>query len=136
MRRTIISALSVLLTVALGSILFAQENAIDLRGTWVGETDFPGTPGKDPVTLVLKREGTAYSGTISVGETRNAAIENITFKDDDSFSFEFTMTQGENKIRISVKLDYISDRILGNQLMGAWSMETGVYGLLELELKK
>jgi hypothetical protein len=51
-------------------------------------------------------------------------------------SVEFTMTQGENKIRISVKLDYISDRILGNQLMGAWSMETGVYGLLELELKK
>jgi hypothetical protein len=136
MQRTMVLAITMLLATVTGANVFAQENMVDVRGTWVGDTDFPGTPGKDHVILVLKRDGTKYTGTITVGETKDAVLEKLEFKDEDSFNFEFNMVQGGDKLRISVKLDYVSDRILGNKLMGAWGMESGEYGILELELKK
>lgn len=130
------AALSVVFILTFCAITLAQDNAVDVSGTWVGDTDFPGTPQKDHVVLVLKKEGKTFTGTISAGDVKDIPLEKFSFEDQDSFRFEFVLPQGSKKVRVSVNLDYINDRVIGNKLMGAWSVESGEYDLLELQLKK
>jgi hypothetical protein len=135
MKRAMILLVSILFTSVMATTLYAQ-NAVDVSGTWVGTTDFPNTPDKDDVTLILKKQGTSFSGTITAGKLKDIPCEKLVFSDEDSFSFEFVLDTGDSKTRIAAKLNYESDTILGTHLMGAWSIESGEYGVLEFERKK
>jgi hypothetical protein len=132
-RATIVALLGLFVTFAAG-VLFAQFP--DIAATWVGTTDFPNTPDEDPVTLVLKKAGDSYTGTITVAAAKETPLENFKLDDEDTFTFEFIMPVGDQKIRVKARLNVIEDRVLGNKLMGAWTAESGEYGSLDLARKK
>ncbi len=132
-RATIVALSGLFVTFAVG-VLFAQVP--DISATWVGTTDFPNTPDEDPVTLVLKKSGNTYTGTITVATAKETPLENLKFEDEDSFTFEFVMPVGTQKVRVKARLDIVSDSVDGNKLMGAWTMESGEYGSLDLTRKK
>jgi hypothetical protein len=132
-RATTVALLGLLATLAPG-VLFAQFP--DIAATWVGTTDFPGTPNEDPVTLVLKKAGNSYTGTITVATAKETPLENFKLDDEDTFTFEFVMPVGDQKMRVKARLDVIEDRVLGNKLMGAWTADSGEYGSLDLSRKK
>lgn len=134
MKRATILALLGLLMTAMAGILFAQFP--DIGATWVGTTDFPNTPEEDPVTLVLKKAGTSYTGTITVATAKEIPLENFKIGDEDSFTFEFMMPVGNNKVKVKARLDVVSDSVDGNKLMGSWFMDSGDYGSLDLSRKK
>jgi hypothetical protein len=108
----------------------------DISGTWVGDTELPNSTGTSHVTLILKKADASYSGTITLGSAKDAAIEKFAFEDEDTFNFEFVMPGGDDKIRVKVKLDIIDDRLSGKKLMGGWAMEDGSYGSLDLQRSK
>ena len=137
MKRAAVLVLTVLtvLCTAFGAATIFQQFP-DISGTWVGETDFPNTPDVDPVTLVLKKAGDSYSGTITVATAKEVALENFKIEDEDTCSFGFTMIIGGTKVQVKAKLDIINDKVDGNKLMGAWSLESGEYGSLDLTRKK
>ncbi len=134
MKRAAILALLGLLMTAPAGILFAQFP--DISATWVGTTDFPNTPEEDPVTLVLKKAGTSYTGTITIATAKEISLENFKIGDEDSFTFEFMMPVGGNMVKVKARLDVVSDTVDGNKLMGSWFMESGDYGSLDLTRKK
>ncbi len=132
-RATILALLGLLIATSAG-VLFAQFP--DISATWVGTTDFPNTPNEDPVVLVLKKAGTSYTGTITVATAKEVPLTNIKIEDEDSFTFEFMMPMGNDRVKVKARLDIISDKVDGNKLMGAWTMESGDYGSLDLTRKK
>jgi hypothetical protein len=134
MKKATILVLSVLVMTFVAGILLAQTP--DISGTWVGTTDFPTTPDIDPVTLILKKAGTSYTGTITVATAKEVVLENFKIEDDDTISFAFILPMGNDKVKVKARLDIISDKVDGNKLMGAWNMETGDYGGLDLTRKK
>ena len=134
MKKATILALLGLLATTMAGVLFAQFP--DISATWVGTTDFPNTPDEDPVTLVLKKAGTSYTGTITVATAKEVPLENFKIEDEDSFTFEFLMPVGNDKVKVKARLDVITDKVDGNKLMGAWTMESGDYGSLDLTRKK
>jgi len=116
--------------------LWGQSKIADLTGTWAGQTEMPGTTDKVDVTLVLKKAGKDYSGTISLAGAKNAALGDFSWEDEDTFQFSFSMPGDGDPVKVKVKLDIISDEILGNKLMGSWFVEDGTYGALDLQRKK
>lgn len=134
MKRATVLMLSALLIGLTAITLFGQSP--DISGTWIGDTDFPSTPDQDPVTLILKKAGSAYSGTIAIGTAKEVALENFAFDDEDTIGFDFVITVDKNRVKVHAKLDIINDKLEGNKLMGSWVMEDGRYGALELVRKK
>jgi hypothetical protein len=134
MKKAMILAFSALLVTCFAGILCAQIP--DLSGTWVGTTDFPNTPDIDPVTLILKKAGTSYTGSITVANAKEVALENFKVEDEDTISFTFLLPIGNDKAKVKARLDIINDKVEGNKLMGAWTLETGEYGSLDLARKK
>jgi hypothetical protein len=135
-RVTVLSLLALLMTFATLTLPAQQDRFPDITGTWVGETDLPSTPDKDPVTLVLKKAGGSFAGTIAVGKAKEVVLENVKIDDEDTFSFEFSLALGEETNRVKAKLDVINDRLVGNKLLGSWTMDDGSYGALDLQRKK
>ena len=134
MKRATILALLGLLATSMAGLLFAQFP--DLSATWVGTTDFPTTPEEDPVTLVLKKAGDSYTGMITVATAKAVPLDNFKIEDEDSFTFEFVMPVGNDKVKVKARLDVVSDKVDGNKLVGAWTTENGDYGSLDLTRKK
>ncbi len=132
-RATVVFLSGLYLTFGAG-VLSAQIP--DISATWVGTTDFPNTPDEDPVTLVLKKTGNTYTGIITVATAKETPVENFKIDDEDSLTFEFVMPVGNQKVRVKARLDIVSDSVDGNKLMGAWTMESGEYGSLDLTRKK
>jgi len=108
--------------------LFGQES--DLTGTWVGST-YIADSGDDQVTLVLQKEGEAYSGTVSdsMGMANEAKLENGKFVNG-TLTGEFTIFNGSDymKIKLTLKLN-------GELLVGNWESADGESGSLELKRK-
>jgi hypothetical protein len=138
MTKTAVVIFSALLLAFAGTSLYGQTQfkPLDVSGTWTGDTELPNSDTKDHVTLILKKAGDSFSGTITMMGVKDAAVENLSFEDEDTFSFQFTVTSGGNKNVVKVKLDVINDKLLGNSMMGAWTMDSGDYGRLELNTKK
>ncbi len=130
---TILGLLALSVTVMAGG-LFAQFP--DISATWVGTTDFPNTPNEDPVTIVLKKSGDSYTGTITVATAKAVPMENLKLEDEDTFTFEFILPVDNANVKVKARLNVVSDKVVGNKLMGAWTMETGEYGTLDLSRKK
>jgi hypothetical protein len=117
--------LAIALAVAVGS-LFGQET--DLSGTWEGTTYVPNA-GDDQVTLVLRKEGDVYSGTVtdSMQLADQSRLENTIFEDG-TLTAEFMIFNGADYIRISLTL-----KVSGELLVGDWSDPNGENGRLELK---
>ncbi|OGD36293.1 MAG: hypothetical protein A2V45_16080 [Candidatus Aminicenantes bacterium RBG_19FT_COMBO_58_17] len=108
--------------------LFGQES--DLTGTWVGST-YIADSGDDQVTLVLQKEGEAYSGTVSdsMGMANEAKLENGKFVDG-KLTGEFTIFNGSDYVKIKLTL-----KLNGELLVGNWESADGESGSLELKRK-
>ncbi len=123
--------IAVLLSNAATVMAFAQ--AQDLSGTWTGETLVPDSADKDLVTLVLKKDGSSYIGTVtdSLGMANAAVLEKVAVAKD-ALTFEFVITTGSGEaVRIRVAL-----RISAEKLVGTWESEDGETGALEMTRKK
>ncbi len=119
--------LTVALAFALGP-LFGQDS--DLTGTWAGSTYIPDS-GDDQVTLVLKKEGETYSGTVSdsMGMANESELENGKFVDG-TLTAEFTIFNGSDYMKIKLTL-----KLSGDLLVGNWESADGETGNLELKRK-
>jgi len=119
--------LTVGLAFALGPLL-GQES--DLTGTWEGSTYVPDS-GDDQVTLVLQKEGEAYSGTItdSMGLANESALENAQYVDG-TLTADFMIFNGSEYLKIKLTLN-----LSGELLVGNWESEDGNTGSLELKRK-
>jgi hypothetical protein len=138
MTKTTLVIFSALLLAFAGTALYGQTpvKTLDVSGTWTGDTELPNSDTKDHVTLILKKAGDSFSGTITMLGAKDVAIENFSFEDEDTFNFQFTVTISGNKNLVKVKLDVVNDKLLGDSLMGAWTMDSGDYGRMELNPKK
>jgi hypothetical protein len=134
MKRMTLGVFAVLFLAFSVAVLFAQTP--DFSGTWVGETDFPNTPGVDPVTLVLKKAGNSYSGTIAISKAAEVPMENFKIEDEDTISFYFPIKTQGGTVKVKARLDFINDKVDGEKMMGAWTMESGDYGSFDLKRKK
>ena len=108
--------------------LFGQE--ADLTGTWEGSTYVPDS-GDDKVTLVLQKEGEAYSGTItdSMGLANESVLENAKYVDG-TLTADFMIFNGSEYLKIKLTLN-----LSGELLVGNWESEDGNTGSLELKRK-
>jgi hypothetical protein len=111
-------------------MLFGQNS--DLSGTWVGETVVPNSSDKDGISLILKKDGASYSGTISdiMGMISGASLENVKFENG-TLSFQFNAGPTGQTIRISTTLKLSNDK-----LVGSWTDDQDDTGSLELARKK
>jgi len=118
---------TVMLAFAVG-LLFGQET--DLTGTWEGTTYVPDS-GDDQITLVLKKEGETYSGTVtdSMQLANESKLENAKFADG-TLTAEFIIFNGSDYMRISLTL-----KVSGELLVGHWEDPGGETGNLELKRK-
>jgi hypothetical protein len=119
--------LTISLAFALGP-LFGQE--ADLTGTWEGTTYVPDA-GDDRITLVLRKEGETYSGTItdSMELAVESKLENTLFADG-TLTAEFMIFNGSDYVRIKLTL-----KVSGELLVGHWEDPDGETGNLELRRK-
>jgi hypothetical protein len=134
MKRMTLAVFAVLFIAFSMAILFAQTP--DLSGTWIGETDFPTTPSVDAVTLVLKRAGDSYSGTIAIANAAEVPLDNFKVEDEDTITFYFPIKAEGGTVKVKARLEIINDKVTGEKLLGAWTMESGDYGSLDLKRKK
>lgn len=119
--------LTVALVFALGP-LFGQGT--DLTGTWEGTTYVPDA-GDDQVTLVLRKEGETYSGTVtdSMQLAVESNLENVKFENG-TLTAEFTIFNGSDYVRIRLTL-----KVSGELLVGNWEDPDGETGNLEMKRK-
>jgi hypothetical protein len=118
-----------LLVVAAGS---HSAQTPDLGGTWVGDTVVPNSQEKDIVTLVLKKDGASYTGTLSdsMGMAVSVPLEKVKIEKG-TLTFEFVVQTGEQPMRI-----YTTLKISGEKLIGSWTSEDNSTGNLEMTRKK
>lgn len=128
MRKSIfLFLLTATLAFAVG-LLFGQET--DLTGTWEGTTYVPDS-GDDRITLVLKKEGETYSGTVtdSMQLANESKLENAKFAEG-TLTAEFMIFNGSDYVKISLTL-----KVSGELLTGNWEDPGGETGSLELKRK-
>ncbi len=130
MKDALIPALLVLTLVSSASPLICQTQ--DLSGTWVGETVIPNTLDKDLVTLVLKKDASSYSGTVtdSMAMAKDSPLEDVEFEND-TLTAQFMIFNGNEDVRIWLAL-----KVTGDKLIGSWADGGDGSGPLELERKK
>jgi len=121
--------LMIFLIAAIGSLPGQDQ---DLSGTWLGSTVIPNMEEKDNLTLVLKKDGSSYTGTItdSMGMLNAAVLEKVKLEKD-TLSFEFLAVTESVEIRIKSTLKASKDK-----LVGSWESEQGDTAALEMVRKK
>ena len=104
----------------------------DLSGTWIGSTAIPNMEERDNLTLVLKKDGASYSGTItdSMGMLNAAVLEKVKLEKD-TLSFEFLVVTQGGDVRVRSTL-----KVSGDKLVGSWESEQGDTSALEMVRKK
>jgi hypothetical protein len=110
------------------SSLWAQET--DLSGTWEGTAYVP-DQGDNEITMVLRKEGESYSGTItdSMGFANESNLENAKFADG-TLTAEFMIFNGSDYVRL-----YVTLKVSGGTLVGDWSDRQSESGSIELKRK-
>jgi len=87
--------------------------AIDLTGTWTGSID-TGSMGQWTLTLVLKKEGPSYTGTINDSLSmieKDSVIEDVKLADNE---FSFSVNVMGNGIELKLKLG--GDKMKGEMI--------------------
>ena len=130
MRKSITCAALLVFLLASSGWMLAQEP--DISGTWVGETYVPDAPDPDKLTLVFAKKEGKWTGTFSdtMGYASEASCEDIVIEGQ-SMSFHFDISDGYD-----VQTIYVSLRIEGDTMTGAWENEGGEGAEIKLERKK
>jgi hypothetical protein len=128
--KAVTSSLLVIFLLCVAAPIFGQNK--DLSGTWSGETVVPNAPDKDVITMVLKKAGDSYTGTISdsLGMLNGTPLEKVKFEKD-TLIFEFIVSTGGQEIRARTTF-----KISGEKLVGSWETEDGATGPLEMTRTK
>jgi hypothetical protein len=128
--KAVTSSLLVISLLCIAAPIFGQNK--DLSGTWSGETVVPNAPDKDVITMVLKKAGDSYTGTLSdsLGMLNRTPLEKVKFEKD-TLIFEFVVSTGGQEIRARIAL-----KISGEKLSGSWETEDGNTGSLEMTRAK
>lgn len=123
------SVVLLVLLVVVGVDISAQDKP-DLTGTWVGVSLVPNV-GEDPITLELKREGDAYSGTCAdgAGMIVEREIRNVAFKEG-TLTFDIGVSNGTDVFPVHLSLKVEGDKMAGN-----WSTDQGESGEVRLARK-
>ena len=126
--KTMLGVLAFVL-MTLGLSAFATP-AVDWSGTWLGKTTIPnGTV--DELTVVLKKDKTAYTGTVV--DTLGLIAPDTLLKDvtvnNNEMTANFTLTDG-TLIKFTLKIE-------GDKMNGKWEdLAEGSTGILEFVKKK
>jgi hypothetical protein len=117
--------LVIILVLLLAAFTFAA--GADLSGTWKGGTEVDGAAVD--LTLVLKKAGASYSGTItdSAGYSDNSEIENVKLEAS-QLSFSFMINNGVENLSVQVALE-----VDGITMKGNWESEDGNSGSIKME---
>ena len=126
-QKSTIIGLALLFIIGNTGILLAHTD--DLSGTWDGTTVINGMD--ETLTLVLKKSGDTYTGTVtdSAGFSNETEIKSIKIEGD-QLSFTFPIDTGGSYMTINVTLE-----ISGNEMTGEWTSDDGGSGPIELEKK-
>jgi hypothetical protein len=112
----------------LAAIEPATAQAPDFSGTWAGDAAMPGSTEKERITLVLRKSGDTYTGTISdtKGLAKEAALEDVTVNDV-NLRFAFTIRRSGREVKVRAALNAIVGR-----LVGGWWADDALYSPLDL----
>jgi hypothetical protein len=112
----------------LAAIEPALPQAPDFSGTWTGDAALPGSTEKERITLVLRKSGDTYTGTLSdtKGAAKEAALEDVTVNDV-NLRFAFTITRSGREVKIKTALNAIVGR-----LVGGWWADDALYSPVDL----
>ena len=114
----------VLFTLILAAPVFS--GSINLTGTWEGPTEVDGN--SIDTSLVLKKEGDIYVGSITVAEfADNEEIRDVEFKDN-KLSFSFTVYNGDEYLGVKINFS-----VSENSMTGEWESEDGNSGDIIME---
>lgn len=95
----------------------ADANAkVDIAGTWSVTTDTP--EGKSETSLVIKKDGTNYSGSISGGRLPQAAtLESVELKGN-ALQYSFTLPMGGQSHKVTVESTVEGSTFKGTATVG------------------
>ncbi len=121
-----ILGLTCLSLLAVGAV---AATAVDMSGTWKGTTYIADRDAYDDLTIVLKKDGASYAGTVTdgLGMAQEAAIQNVKLEAEE-LSFDFTIFDGQEyqTVRTTAK-------VVDKKLVGKWAVvesdSTGEFSL-------
>ena len=116
-------------SILLSGIVSCQK--VDIRGTWLGETEVPES-GVDKFTLVIEKNDGQYSAVISdsMGMFDKTECEDLEFKDD-ILTFRLSVDDGYQTMSI-----YATLTVDGNTIRGYWKTEDGAPASVKMERKR
>jgi len=122
---------SLVMLAVLTAFVFAAPRPakVSFGGTWLGKTEVPGS-GVDELTLVLKKDKGAYSGTVVdslLMIAPDTPLQNVKVEGN-VITFTFPLTDGA---MISCTLT-----LAGETMTGDWTHPEGSTGTLTFEKKK
>jgi len=96
----------------------AAAAAVDLSGTWKGQTYIADREAYDDLTIVLKKEGVSYTGAVtdSLQMAQESAIQNAKLEAEE-LSFDFTIFDGQDYLTV-----HATAKIAGGKLVGKWAV--------------
>jgi hypothetical protein len=100
------------------AVLGAAAAAVDMSGTWKGTTYIADRDAYDDLTIVLKKEGASYAGTVtdSLGMAQEAAIQNAKL-DAEELSFDFTIFDGQDYLTV-----HATAKVAEGKFVGKWQV--------------
>ena len=118
--------------VLISTLGLLQGQDPDLSGTWIGSTVVPNMEDRDNLTLVLKKEGSSYTGNITdtMGMLNATILEKVKLEKG-TMTFEFIVITNGQELRVRATIKVSADK-----LTGSWESEQGDTGPLELVRKK
>jgi len=125
MKKAILGVMGLILVVA-GAV---AAPAVDVSGTWKGTTYIADRDAYDDLTIVLKKEGASYTGTVtdSLQMAQESAIQNVKLEAEE-LSFDFTIFDGQDYLTV-----HATAKVEGQKLVGKWEIvgsdSTGQFSL-------
>lgn len=90
----------------------------DIAGEWTMTTETP--DGKEESKLVIKKDGSSYSGTVSSGRIgQGIQLDNVKI-DGSALTFQFTVDIGGQKLPIDVSVTVEGDTFKGTSALGEY----------------
>ena len=115
-----------LLAVSIG-VFFG--GAIDLSGTWVGETEVPDMVEPDGLTLIIEEVDGKYHGTISdtMGMLEDVECMDLELKENE-LTFNFEVFTGAEYMTV-----YVTLTVEGDEMGGYWETADGSSAAVDLK---
>ena len=102
--------LSMALVLGLSGLANARDEKSDPVGTW--KCEYAIGDVKKQSTLVIKKDGDNFAGTMTYGDKQEATLKDVKFKDSE-LTFSAERKLGENKYTVEYKLKVDGDKLKG-----------------------